>query len=79
MSAPNATAILENISWRLSNSNAELDDWDIAYDTWLDDVDGGVAGSEVAGSDSFNLHVSWHHLPSDERGETQFRVTVTQL
>ena len=65
--APTAEQIAAELRWRLSNSNAELDDYDLAYNAWEADRDGA----------SFPLSVSFHNLETGQRGDLQFTVTVT--
>ena len=62
-----AEQIAAELRWRLSNSNAELDDYDIAYNTWDEDRDGA----------SFLLSVSFHNPATRQSGEVSFTVTVT--
>lgn len=61
-----AEQIAAELRWRLSNSNAELDEYDVAYDAWEDDRDGAT----------FTLAVSFHNLETGRRGTQQFTVTV---
>jgi hypothetical protein len=65
--APTAAEIAAELCWRLSNSNAETECHDIAYNTWADDLAGG----------SFPLSVSFQNIATGERGDVRFTVTVT--
>lgn len=55
------------LRWRLSNSNGEIGDLDVAYNAWAEDEE----------SPSFDLGVSYFNLGTRVGGDARFKVTVT--
>jgi hypothetical protein len=60
-----AEQIAQELCWRLSNSNAELDEFDIAYDTLAEDD-----------ATQFSLAVNFHSLETGEHGFREFIVRI---
>ena len=62
-----AKQIAAELRWRLSNSNGEIDVFDIAYNAWSEDLN----------NNTFLLSASWTNLETGRTGTQSFTVTVT--